>query len=83
MQLLISVIGSVLTLSGLLLMLTPIPGSSVTVAVGVAMLICSSERAARCLRYFRIRLRFLNSGFTWLEDRVPELIGAALRRSRP
>lgn len=76
-------LGSFLTLLGAVLMVTPLPGSSIMRALGVAILICSSERAAKCLLFFQARSRVLDKVLTWLEDRAGDTIGGALRRSRP
>ena len=75
--------GTFLTLLGIVMMFTPIPGSSFSLAVGIAVLICSSETAASCLRFFRSRAGWLNKVIAWLEERAGTTIGDALRRSRP
>ncbi len=64
---LLVVLGSVLSLLGLV-MVSPIPGSAFALALGIAILICSSERAAQCLRYFRSKPSAPNKAFSWLEN---------------
>ena len=63
--------------------LTPIPGGAFLFAVGLMLLICTSEWARGRIRSLRARVGRFNQGMTWLEDRMGPQIGNALRRTRP
>jgi len=76
-------IGAVLTLMGLLLMVTPLPGSTLALAMGLAMLLCSSTYAARCLQLLRARFWVFDTGMRWVESRTGSAIGVALKRTGP
>ncbi len=75
--------GCVLLLVGLLSMLTPIPGGTAMIAIGLTLLICASETAARFIKVCREKFNFLNKSMTWVENHVPEKLSAGLSRTRP
>ncbi len=62
---------------------TPIPGGAFLFAVGLMLLICTSEWVRCRIRSLRARVRRFNQAMTWLEDRMGPKIGDALRRTRP
>lgn len=83
MRQLVAALGALLSVIGLLLLVSPIPGATVMLALGIALLICSSTRAAGALQSLRTRIAWLNRSFSWLEDRAGQKIGAALKQTRP
>ena len=76
-------LANILIVAGLILLFTPLPGGGFILALGLMFLICTSEWAAVCIRVMRSRANGFNKGMTWLEDRMGENIGGALRRTRP
>ncbi len=72
-----------LLLLGLLFWLTPLPGGTPAIAVGLAILICTSERAARIVVKLRMRFTRVNNALAWIENAVPDRLADALRRTRP
>ena len=76
-------LGVVFSLIGLLLLVSPVPGATAMLALGIALLICSSTTAARLLQRLRGNVAWLNRAFRWLENHAGEKIGDALKRTRP
>lgn len=68
---------------GCLFWLTPIPGGVPAMAIGFALLIYSSERAARLILNWRINNVRFNKAFIWIEDMAPARLGDTLRRTKP
>ena len=83
MRIITLVAGSLLLLLGLVSMVSPIPGGTLLIAAGIAMLICSSRRAAALVKRSRRRYVRLNKAMIWLEDHMGEKISAPLRQTRP
>jgi len=75
--------GSVLLLLGLLSWLTPLPGGTALIAIGLMLLICTSETAARIIMNGRLKITIFNKAMIWIEDHVPAKFSDALRRTRP
>lgn len=75
--------GGLLSLSGAVLTLTPIPGSTLALTSGLALILCSSPFASRCLQLLRTRFHLFNSGMAWIENRAGGRIGGALKQTRP
>lgn len=76
-------LATVLLLFGAVSMLTPVPGGTITIALGLVLLICTSERFARAVGNLRLRRPRFNAVMTWLEDRSGQRMGDALRTTRP
>jgi hypothetical protein len=74
---------SLLTLVGLILLPLPVPAGALVFATGLTLLVSRSNRAAGALRTLRIRSRWLDRGFCFLEDRSPRALGDIIRRTRP
>jgi len=86
LNLLVTVIASLLLLLGIVSMVTPIPGGTVIIAGSLTALICSSPTARSCLRFMRTRMNWFDKVFFWLEDKVGTritVIGNALRMTHP
>lgn len=67
-------------------MVTPIPGGTLFIAVGISMLICSSPMAQAYVRYLRTKNNRMNKIVFWLENKVGvriNFIGTALWKTRP
>ena len=75
--------GSLLLFVGLLSMVTPIPGSTLLITVGVGMIICSSITVAVYIQFSRIKFDRINRGMSWLENKMGDRLSAPLRRTRP
>lgn len=73
----------ILIVAGCLFWLTPIPGGAPAMAIGFALLICSSERAARVITNWRINHKRFNKAFIWIEDVSPARLADTLRRTKP
>ncbi len=79
-------IASVTLVFGLIAMATPMPGATALAAGSMAILICASPRARRCLQILRTKWSRLNKGFFWVEEKVGSrinFIGDALNQTRP
>ncbi len=77
------VTGSVLVLLGLISWLTPFLGGTAIIAIGLALLICASETAARAVMKGRSKVQALDKGMIWIEGYIPTKFADALRRTRP
>lgn len=75
--------GVVLFVVGLLSMVTPIPGGTLAMTVGVGMIICASKRATDLIKKNRSTYHRLNRSMTWLENKMGERFSRALRTTRP
>jgi len=75
--------GSLLVLLGAISWMTPLPGGTAMLAIGITMLICASERVARLVARSREKINMVNKALTWIEDHVPTKFGDVLRRTRP
>jgi len=73
----------VLLLYGAVSMLRPLPGGTAAIAVGLALLICTSKRFARTVGRLRLHVPRLNTAMAWLENRAGQRLGDALRRAHP
>lgn len=67
----------------ILTVFTPVPGGAFVFALGLTLLICTSEWFARRLGQLRLRFARVDNGMLWLEQRMGDRIGEALRRTRP
>lgn len=68
---------------GSISMVTPIPGGTLAITVGVGMIICASERAAAFIKKGREKYLRLNQVMTWMEDKMGLRLSSPLRRTRP
>ena len=85
-NLLVTVFASVILVIGLISMVTPVPVGTFMISVSLTMLICSSPRAQRCIKFFRERASWFNKMFDWLEAKVGtriSFVGKALKQTRP
>ena len=85
-NLLISIAAVFIVLLGAVSMVTPIPGGTLFIAVGISMLICSSPMAQAYVRYLRTKNNRMNKIVFWLENKVGvriNFIGTALWKTRP
>lgn len=73
----------ILIVIGSLSWLTPFPGGTPAIALGLAMLICASERAANKILSWRVNHGRLNRTIIWIEDMAPARLGDTLRRTKP
>ncbi|MGI9464779.1 MAG: hypothetical protein ACR2OM_12605 [Aestuariivirgaceae bacterium] len=73
----------VLLTLGLLSWLTPFPGGTPAIALGLTILIYHSERAANAVSNWRLTHDIFNRAITWMEEKVPARLGNTLRRTRP
>lgn len=77
------IVGSLLLVLGAISMFTSIPGGVVLLALGTAMLICSSTRFAHWIQKRRSNNPWLDRGMHWLEERTGTRVSGALSRTRP
>ncbi len=68
---------------GLISMVTPIPGGTLAITLGVGMIICASERAAAFIKKGREKYLRLNQVMTWMENKMGLRLSSPLRRTRP
>ena len=83
MRIVILTTGTVLLVLGLISMVTPIPGGTLLITVGVGMVICSSDTATRYIRNCRTKYARLDKSMSWLENKMGERLSAPLKRTRP
>ena len=76
-------LATVLLLFGVISMVSPIPGGTVAIALGLALLICTSKKFTRTIGRLRLQFPQLNTAMTWLEGRAGQRLGNTLRRTRP
>ena len=76
-------LATILLLFGTVSMLSPVPGGTFAIALGLVLLICTSKRFARAVGNLRLRMPRLNAVMIWLEDRSGQRMGDALRTTRP
>ena len=69
--------------SAFLLVGTVVPGGSVMMAAGLAMLICASPWFRQCVRLLRQRFGWIHKGMVALEGVVGQRMGAILRGTNP
>ncbi|MFT6222077.1 MAG: hypothetical protein ACJA0C_001485 [Candidatus Endobugula sp.] len=85
-NLLLTIIASIVLLFGLISMVTPIPGGTIMIAGSLTTLICVSPRAQSYIRAMRTRINWFNKAVFWLEEKVGTRIsfmGEALEKTRP
>ena len=83
MRIVLLVVGTLLLLVGAVSMFTPFFGGTFLIGAGGALIICNSARAARWVQHMRGRSSRMDRMMRWVEDRLGERMGDALRRTRP
>jgi len=83
MRSILSIFAIILLVLGLISMFSPIPGGTLFIAAGCALLICTNERAAHYIQKVRTNKTWVNKIMTWLEDKMGERLSAPMRRTRP
>lgn len=68
---------------GCFTMISPIPGGSLVMPAGVAILICESSLVRRYIQLSRRRMPRLNRVMCWFENRVGKRIGDVLKKTQP
>lgn len=84
-NIIITFIGSILLLFGIVSMVTPIPGGTIMIATSLTMLICSSPTVRKCIRYTRTNVNWFDKFFSFLESKIGtkiKFIGEALAKTR-
>ncbi len=83
LNLLLIPLGATLLTVGLISYPTPLPGSTIVTASGLAILIVSSELFRGFVRSGRGRWIRLDRGLDWLERHSTRRIASALAQTRP
>ena len=83
MKLILTGIAVVLLLVGLVSMFTPMPGGTLLIAGGCALLICTSEKAAHKIQATRSDKKWVNGPMTWIENKLGARLSGPMRRTRP
>lgn len=86
MQLLLVIASSIALLLGLISMVTPVPGGTLLIALGLTTLIYASPKARLCIQWIRSRHAKINRVFFWLENKVGDkidIVGKTLAKTRP
>ena len=77
------ILAYVLLALGLVSMFSPLPGATLLIAAGCALLICTSERAANFIRKTRGKYTWINGFMTWIENKLGEKLSGPMRMTRP
>lgn len=83
MRIILLIAGIICLGLGLVSMVTPIPGGTILLAIGAALVICTSPHARAWVRKQRSRYPRFHSIMEWLEKKSPTKIEDALHRTRP
>ena len=83
MRILAIILSSMVIVIGCLYWMTPFPGGTAVIALGIAMLICSSDAAANRILEWRREYGRLNWAMSWVENVSPSRLADTLRRTRP
>ncbi len=76
-------LASAMLILGILSMLTPLPGGTLLIAGGCALLICTSETAAKKIKHVRREKAWVNRPMTWMEGKLGRRLSGPMRRTRP
>lgn len=68
---------------GCITMISPIPGGSLVLPAALAALCYASPRFRRCIQVARSKMLRVNKLMIWVEARVGQRIGGALKLTRP
>jgi hypothetical protein len=85
-NIILTIIASLLLLLGIVSMVTPIPGGTIMIAGSLTSLVCTSPKAQFCVRYLRTKFKWFNKLISMLESKVGakiKVIGHALKNTRP
>lgn len=83
MRVLLMIVGSLLLILGAISMFAPLPGGSLLLALGTALLICTSSRFAHWIQGRRSNNPWLDRAMHWLEERTGARVSDVLTRTRP
>ncbi len=83
MRLIMMLLAILLLALGIISWVTPIPGGTLMLALGLTLLICSSESAAKFLKNYRRKFPKLNKVMSWIEGKTPKILSEAIQRTRP
>lgn len=83
MRTILFLVAIILLVLGVISWLTPIPGGTIALATGLALLICTSERTARFIAGCRTRFPRFNAVICFIENKVPAKLSEPLMRTRP
>ena len=83
MKVILSGLAILLLVLGLFSMISPIPGGPSFIAADCALLICTSERAARSIQAARTSKSWINKPMAWVEEKIGERLSGPMRRTRP
>lgn len=83
MQFLVKVFAMILVPVGLVALMLPIPGAFLVLALGITLLIATSEKSRRYIQFLRAKYGRFNRSMEWLEDKAGERVGAILRQTQP
>lgn len=64
-------------------MVTPLPGATLMFAIGLTLLICTSQKAANAVKQLRRKVGFIDKGMAWMEMKMGPKVGDALKRTNP
>ncbi|MBV6658017.1 MAG: hypothetical protein KI785_09655 [Devosiaceae bacterium] len=81
-SLVLRIVGWTLAVVGFVMFVLPIPLGIPVMATGLVILITTSRAARRMMRWMRMRVRFIDRSFSYLETRSPARLGAILRKTR-
>lgn len=86
MNIILSILAAIVLVAGIISLVTPVPGGTLFIAIGLTALICTNHKAQLCIRYFRGKVQTFNKIMRWIEDKIGKrinFIGDALARTRP
>lgn len=83
MRLIFLTLAIIMLLAGLISMVTPLPGGTLLIAGGCALLICTSKRAARWIKVIRANKVWVNKPMTWMENKMGARLSGPMRLTRP
>lgn len=82
MRMMLMGLAIIMLLIGLVSMVTPLPGGTLLIAGGCALLICTSQRAANWIARQRSLRGWVNRPMIWVEDKLGERLSGPMRRTR-
>ena len=82
MRVSLMIVGSLLLALGAISMFTPIPGGTLLLALGAALLICTSSRVVHWIQRRRSNNPRLNRAMRWLEGHTGARVSDARQAAR-
>ena len=67
----------------ILLFFTPIPGSTIFLAIGLSLLVCTSLPFALLVHRLRKRFTMFNGGLQWVEQKLGKRWASGMMTTRP